>query len=228
MLFVLPEQLKSNLVQSLLQLVKRLRLRIDCLYLDKGFCEQTVIAYLKSSHYPVIIACPIRGKQAGTRALCHGRKSYFTTYTFGANTPQAYAVRLAVVRTYKTRHGKRSATWCLYVIIGLKVRDPNTIRARYRARFGIESSYRCMRQTHAKTTSRNPLLRFFLLGVAFLILNLWVTLRWHFCQIPRRGGRLVCKKGYELQRHCRFIRRAIEQLYDALHVIHAQVAPLQP
>ena len=101
-----------------------------------------------------------------------------------------------------------------------------TIRSRYRSRFGIEASYRCMRQTHAMTTSRNPALRFFLLALAFLILNLWCVLRWRFCQIPKRGGRSVDQKGYELQRHCRFIAQSIDEIYHPLSCIFAQVAPL--
>jgi hypothetical protein len=31
---------------------------------------------LKARKQPAIIACPIRGKDGGTRALCQGRKSY--------------------------------------------------------------------------------------------------------------------------------------------------------
>jgi putative transposase len=228
MLFVFREHTKLDIVLSLLCLVKTLRLGIQCLYLDKGFCGQAVVDYLDTTPYPAILACAIRGKTGGTRALCHGHKSYWTNYTFSAASAQAYTARLAVVRTYETKHGKRSAVWRLYVVLHLNVSDPNTIRARYRARFGVEGSYRCMRQTHAKTTSLNPAVRFFLLGVAFLILNLWVTLRWHFCQIPRRGGRKVNKKAYELQRHCQFLDRAIEGCYGTVATIQAEAIPLRP
>jgi putative transposase len=228
LLFVFREHTKLDVLLSLLCLVKALHLRLHCLYLDRGFCCQTIVDYLEAHAYPAILACAIRGKTGGTRALCHGRKSYWCTYTFSAGTPEAYTARLAVVRTYETRHGKRSAVWRLYVVVHLKVADPNTICARYRARFGVEGSYRCMRQTHAKTTSRNPAVRFFLLGVAFLILNLWVTLRWHFCQIPRRGGRKVNKPAYELQRHCKFLSRVIERRYDTVATIQAQAVPLRP
>lgn len=95
----------------------------------------------------------------------------------------------------------------------MTTKSPQTICSRYRSRFGIETGYRCMRQTHAMTTSRNPALRFFLLGVAFLILNLWVALRWRFCQRPRRGGGTVDKKAYELRRHCQFIAQIIDERF---------------
>ena len=214
------------MLEALLHQIQSLELRIRGLYLDKGFCVQPVITFLDGKSYEAIIACPIRGRTGGTRLLCKGRKSYFTEYTFYAGKPKAYTVPLAVVRTYEQRHGKRSAVWLLYVILNSATKNPQTIRARYRSRFGIESSYRCMRQTHAMTTSRNPALRFFLLALAFLITNLWSVLRWRFCQIPRRGGRSVNQKIYELQRHLQFIAQSIDEIYHPLSFILAHVPPL--
>ena len=224
--FVLPEHSVHDVLLALLQQIQDLELSICGLYLDKGFCVRAVIEFLQDKPYEVIIACPIRGKSGGTRALCKGRKSYFTDYTFSAGKPEAYTTHLAVVRTYEQRHGKRRAVWLIYVVLNSSTKNPQTIRHRYRSRFGIETSYRCMRQTHAITTSRNPAFRFFLLGIAFLILNLWVRLRWLFCQIPRRGGRTVHKKSYELQRHRRFLAQAIDAIYIPVSCIHALAVPL--
>ncbi|MCJ7434036.1 MAG: transposase [Anaerolineales bacterium] len=224
--FVLPEYSIQDVLEALLHQIQSLELRIRGLYLDKGFCVEPVIEFLKGKPYEVIIACPIRGRKGGTRTLCKGRKSYFTEYTFYVGKPKAYTAPLAIVRTYEQRHGKRRAVWLLYVTLNSSTKNPQTIRARYRSRFGIESSYRCMRQTHAMTTSRNPALRFFLLALAFLILNLWCVLRWRFCQIPRQGGRAIDQKAYELQRHCQFIAQVIDEIYHPLSYIFAQVAPL--
>ena len=230
--FVLPEYSIQDVLEALLHQIQSLELRIRGLYLDKGFCVQPVITFLEGKPYEVIIACPIRGRKGGTRALCNGRKSYFTEYTFYtgkpvcSGRPKAYTVPLAVVRTYAKRHGKRRAVWLLYVTLNSSTKNPQTIRARYRSRFGIETSYRCMRQTHAMTTSRNPALRFFLLALAFLIINLWCMLRWRFCQIPRPGRRSIDQKTYELQRHRQFIAQVIDEIYHPLSCILAQVAPL--
>jgi hypothetical protein len=228
MVFLLPEYSVLDVLKSLLVQVEALKLRIRGLYLDKGFCCKDVITFMKDKTYETIIACPIRGKQGGTRSLCIGRKSYFTDHTFYAGKPEAYTASLAVVRTYEKRHRKRHAVWLLYVIINVKTQNPQVIRSRYRARFGIETGYRCMRQTHAMTTSRNPALRFFLLGMAFLITNLWSALRWRYCQRPRRGGRTVDKVAYELQRHRQFLAQFIDQRYHPISCIFAQVPPLEP
>jgi len=69
--------------------------RPKVLYLDKGFCNGKIIAYLQDeARLPAIIACPIRGKkgQGGTRALCRGRKAYRTRYTFTDSTTTDLAV----------------------------------------------------------------------------------------------------------------------------------------
>jgi putative transposase len=226
--FLLPEYRIVEVVQSLLWQVEGLKLRVRGLYLDKGFCHPEVIAFLKEQPYETLIACPIRGRQRGTRALCRGRKSYLTQYTFKPGKPDAYTVDIAVVRSYASRHRHRRAVWLLYVLIKVSTHHPDVIRARYRSRFGIESSYRCLRQTHAMTTSRNPALRFFLLGVAFLITNLWSALRWRYAQLPRRGGRTVVKTVYELQRHLQFLAQFIDQRYLPVSSICAQVLPLEP
>jgi putative transposase len=228
MVFLLPEYSVLDVLKALLVQVEALQLQIRGLCLDKGFCCQEVITFLKEKPYETIIACPIRGKKGGTRSLCKGRKSYFADYTFNAGKPEAYTASLAVVRTYEKRHGKRRAVWLLYAILNVKTKNPQAIRARYRSRFGIETGYRCMRQTHAMTTSRNPAMRFFLLGVAFLITNLWSILRWRYCQRPRRGGRTVDQKAYELQRHRQFLALFVEKRYHTVCSILAQVAPLDP
>jgi len=226
--FLLPEYSVLDVLQALLAQVKALKLGIRGLNLDKGFCGRDVITFLKEQPYETLIACPIRGKRAGTHSLCHGRGSYFTDYTFNPGKSEAYTATLAVIRTYEKKDGKRHAIWLLYVLINVKTRNPQAIRTRYRSRFGIETGYRCMRQTHAITTSRNPALRFFLLGVAFLITNLWSALRWRYCQRPRQGGRIVEETAYELQRHCQFLHQFINDRYVPISRIYARVAPLDP
>ena len=48
------------------------------------------------------------------------------------------------------------------------------IRERYRQRFGIEASFRQMRQARIYTCTRNPHLRLVFVAVALLLRNLWV------------------------------------------------------
>jgi putative transposase len=61
----------------------------------------------------------------------------------------------------------------------------------YRRRFGIETSYRLMNQVRARTTSRAPALRFFLVTLAFLLLNLWSYVKWQHVFIRKPGPRHI-------------------------------------
>jgi putative transposase len=228
--FVLPDDTLLGILKRLLARVRRLELRWRCLLLDKGFCSIPVITYLQQARYPAILACPIRGKKGGTRALCRGRRSYLTTHQFASATYGTRRAKMAVVRAFDTsrrRKARRKLRWLVYVVINLDLR-PDQVHQRYRARFGIESSYRCMRSVHAMTTSRNAAVRFFLIALAFVLVNLWIILRWRLCQIPRRGGRLIDEKRLELQRLARFLARDIEQVHGTVSVIHATAPPIDP
>jgi len=228
--FVLPADTTLAVLQRLLNRAKKLSLRWGCLYLDKGFCSIPVIRYLQDQQYAAVIACPIRGKTGGTRALCKGRESYLTTHTFASAENGSCAAAVAVARTFdssRRRRRRRKARWLVYVLVNVKLR-PEQARHQYRSRFGVETSYRCMRATHAKTTSRNAAVRFLLIALAFILVNVWVTLRWRFCQVPRQGGRHVDKTHFQLQRMLGFLRRVIEQTYGTVDVIQALAVPLDP
>lgn len=228
--FVLPEDSTLDVVKRLLTTSQKLNIKLRCLHLDKGFCSIPVMRYLDEEHYPAILACPIRGKTGGTRALCTGRKSYATSHTFSSRENGSYEASVAIVRTF-TSSGrskrKREACWLAYVQIHLDLR-PDQIHDRYSYRFGIETSYRVMRTTHAKTTGRNAALRFFLIALAFILVNVWIRLRWRFCQEPRRGGRKLNRNLFRLWRMRRFLQRAIEDIYGTVDTIQAVAAPLDP
>jgi hypothetical protein len=55
-------------------------------------------------------------------------------------------------------------------------RQANASRRFYRRRFGIETSYRQKNQAQARTTSRDPVYRLLLEGIAYLLRQVWVML----------------------------------------------------
>ena len=121
--FVRPEEKIVGVLERLLQCAERLQLKIDVLYLDRGFCSGPVINYLKAINQRAVLACTIRGKQGGTRQLCRGRKSYRTRYTFTDGT----TVDMAVVATLvPNKEKRRRRKWLLYVLIGIDSSLPMT------------------------------------------------------------------------------------------------------
>jgi putative transposase len=229
LLFVKPGDNLPDIVAALLRRLRHLEFKVRRLYLDKGFCTIPILRYLAEQKWPAILACPIRGKRGGTRALCQGHRSYLTEHTFKSQPHGAYTVPVAVVRTLtshkRRKHGSRRVQWLVFVLLNSKV-SARLARKLYRRRFGIETSYRCMRQVRAWTTSRNAALRFFLLSLGFLLVNLWVELRWRFCQIKCQGRRQLDLNRFRLQRMVGFLNRAIERLYAVVSFIVAEVPPL--
>lgn len=227
--FVTPDDRPVDVVRKLCQQLSGLKLKLRYLLLDKGFCGVEVQQYLTAQQIPAIIACTIRGRKGGTRALCQGRSSYLTDYTFNPRGPLTHTAQIAVCRVMtsakRTKRLQRRAMWQLFILIQVQMK-PQQVRRLYRRRFGIETSYRCAQQLRGWTTSANPVLRFLLMALPFVLLNLWLGLRWLLTQLPRRGGRRLQTTRFTLQRLARFIRQALDAHYGVIHEFTALSIPI--
>lgn len=220
--YVLPDENALDMLKILLKRLQELGFRqIRVLYLDKGFASTKIIDHLKERKQPAIIACPIRGKDGGTRALCQGRKSYRTEYTFTDGTQATLALKATLV---PDKSGKRRRKWLAFIVIELDW-TPEKVHHEYRRRFGIECSYRLMRRVRAMTTSRNPAVRFFLLAVGMILVNAWVFLRWEFARLLAPGLRRVDEARLRFHRFTRLLIRAIEAVYDVVMAVPASQSP---
>lgn len=219
--YVLPGEEKLDILKFLLRRLKTLSFGFRVLYLDKGFASTAILEYLTEHNQPAIIACPIHGKKGGTRALCRGRKSYLTPYTFSGGT-QATLAMIASLVPDKT--GLRRRKWLAFIVIGLDWL-PDKIYDEYRRRFGVECSYRLMRRVRATTTSRHPAVRFFLLGIGLILMNVWVFLRWEFARLLAPGPRRIDPDRLRFHRFTRLLIRSIEAIYGAVMSIQTHVSP---
>jgi hypothetical protein len=219
--FVLPGETALETLEFLLGHLKTLGFSSKVLYLDKGFASTAILRYLTNKQQPAIIACPIRGKAKGIRALCQGAGSYRTEHTFSDGTQATLALKASLVPD-KTETRRRK--WLAFIIICLDW-SVEKIFQEYRRRFGIECSYRMLRRVRATTTSRNPALRFFLLGLGLLLLNAWVFLRWEFARLMARGPYRVNEPLFRFHRFTRLLIRSIEKIYGALRAIPTHKLP---
>jgi putative transposase len=228
--FYLPTDSVVGVLEMLVERVETLGITINRLLLDKGFDGIDVQTYLEQSGVPSLIACSIRGKTGGTRALCKGRQSYSTTHTFRNNTEKKeHTANVAVCRVFTTnkRRGRmeRRGEWLVFILINLDLTAKQSRRL-YQRRFGVETSYRCAGQVRAWTTTKNAVLRFLLIGLSFFLQNVWLHLRWFYTQVPRRGRRRLDTKRFTLARFARFIVSAVERRYGCIHEITAPAVPI--
>ena len=115
--YVRTKEAMLRIVKRLLKRVAAVGLRWYSLYMDKGFCSTQLIHYLQTRHTPAIIAYPIRGRKGGIRALCVGRKSYTTDYTFSDGTQVCLVL---CRRRLRHKNGQRQWKWLAYVLIELR------------------------------------------------------------------------------------------------------------
>ena len=230
--FVRPEDSTTEIVKALVSRLERLEVAIWHLLLDKGFCSISVMQYLQERTHSAIIACPIRGRKepvpGGTRALCQGRRSYRSQHTF-RNQVARFTAEIVACRGFTTarRTGrmKRREQWLLFVVIACRL-VPKKVRRLYSRRFSIETSYRQSGVLRGRTTSRNAVYRFLLLGLAFVLLAVWTSLRYLAVQVPRRGERTLAEVQFRLRRFARFLQRALERQYGCCCEIEVQAPPI--
>jgi len=217
--FVHPDEDLVEVVKKLVNYLRKRGLHIGCLYADKGFCSIAVLNYLiQHTRLAAILAVPRKGEKNGVKSLCRGRASYFTSYTFHSGK-QERTVELAFVRTYKKHKDKpRRATWLVYALIRVQ-ETLKHIRARYRTRFGIDTGYRLMERVRARTCSQNPALRFFLMGLALTLVNVWVCLRCAAGWQPDGSAPHSDLDRFTLEQMARFLIRAVESQYGVVKEI---------
>lgn len=207
-------------VTYLLAMLSPLRVRVKALLLDRGFYAVPVIRWLKALNLPFLMPAVIRGKTGGTRALCVGRKSYHTPYTLNSSIHGSISCRMAVVCGYfKGFKGKHGISYALYVMHRLNLALPQ-LHDYYRDRFGVETSYRLNNHCRIRTTTKNPMLRFLFVALAFILVNLWVYLLWYFVSRPRPGGRVVFQDLFPLKTMLDFLAHAVERRFPLITAVY--------
>lgn len=170
-------------LRRLLARIRELAVKTKVLLLDRAFYAAPVLALLQQEQLPFLMPVMFRGrrpKKKKTKAKKEGIRwikrqkagRYRHTLKNGKETV-AFSVFVAY-RTYFHRK-KRQRKQQKLLFAAWRVRGtPTEIRERYRKRFGIESSFRQLRQARIHTCTRDPHVRLLFVAVALLLRNLWV------------------------------------------------------
>ena len=171
-----------KVLKRLLAQIRKIGLKIRHLLLDRAFFNVPVMHFLQEEELPFLMPVMFRGrhskkrgkKATGLRAM-RQKKAGWHPYTMKSKN-QEVTFRICIgYRTYHDKKGKRRTKKLLFAAWRVHGK-PTKIRELYRKRFGIETSYRQMRQARIYTCTREPHLRLFFLAVGLILRNIWVWL----------------------------------------------------
>ena len=192
----------QDIVRTLLRLVKKVIGGFRMVLLDRGFWSVAVIRYLYRARYPFIMPVIGRGRRpnhprgpSATNVFFTWRRSGTAQYTLTEHRGKETAsvtiavkvVRWRRPRQGQQRHGLRALVFAVWGVSAASAAALLHVQQTYRKRFGIETSYRQSNQGRAWTTSRCPLRRLLLFGLALLLRNVWVYVHLMVLAQRRRG-----------------------------------------
>jgi hypothetical protein len=88
----------------------------------------------------------------------------------------------------RRRHGRQIL---VMPVGGIGQRSTHWVYQTYRQRFGIETTYRQLKQARIKTSTRDLALRLLFAAIALIFCNLWVAVHYQCLATPRRGERIL-------------------------------------
>jgi len=183
---VVSDEDAADAVGRVLDRVEQLPFEVDAILADRGYYQERVIRRARALLR--WFSRSSKGKTASPSTRQHTPPTGPNMRCTRAKTESFSSARgLCLLPQRRPRRERRSRPW----ICGDDSTDrtPKQVETLYRKRSAIETSYRTYREARATTTTPDPLIRFVLVAVGFLLRNLWLVVRWTVVARPRRGGR---------------------------------------
>jgi putative transposase len=190
LMFVEAGASMKEVVQKLVEIIRRRGIKIRFLLLDKGFYSVSVLSYLKRAKIGYVVPIILRGRKkadphaplTGMRLLLKNNNGYYRRTITGKDGKRKKA-RLTITVCVASKDylhektGKKRRKKLLFAVSKVR-RTWREIRELYRKRFSIETTYRQMNEARIKTCTRDPRLRLLFVAVALVLRNVWVWI--HF------------------------------------------------
>jgi len=213
----------ESMVQVLRRLVARIReigLKIKRVLLDRAFFNVPVVEFLQGEKLPFLMPVMFRGRRPKKRRKLTGlhwikrQPAGWYSHTM-KNKKRQVTVSICVgYRRHRNRKDGKQRRQKLLFAAWRVHGSPTEIRERYRLRFGIETSYRQMRQARIYTCTRDPHLRLFFLALGLILRNIWVWI--HQTRLAE-GSRGSLKLHLELLRFRRMLDWIVCEVVALLH-----------
>jgi putative transposase len=188
----------KEVVQWLLAQAREASIRASLLLLDRGFYSVEVIRYLQAARVPFLMPAVARGRlpkdgkpASGIRAFQLWKRGGWGQHKLASGKNKATVSICVFCGNYRGTWKKHGRYAWVYAYWGIKPGSTRWVADTYRLRFGIETSYRQLREARIKTCIRNPNVRFLFVALALILRNVWVWLHWAVLSRPRRGHREI-------------------------------------
>jgi hypothetical protein len=190
-----------DVLERLLDSIDESGVAIRRLLLDRGFFRNNVLAYLRGRNVPFLMPVTFRGRKPAQGKAATGWRAFLRQSAGWHDhtlTADDETIRVDVCVGYKSyrhhRSGRRRNKKLVFVASGAR-ETPRRICAEYRSRFGIEASYRQLGQARIRTSTRDPIVRLFFVGLALVLRNLWAWLQGRlFGEKPSPRERAAAKR----------------------------------
>ena len=173
--------------ESMVVVLRRLRarireigLRIKRVLLDRAFFNVPVVEFLQAEKLPFLMPVMFRGRRPKKRRPAKGlhaiklQPAGWYKHTMKNRKRQVTISVCVGYRRHRNRKDRKQRRQKLLFAAWRVHGSPVEIREWYRKRFGIETSYRQMRQARIYTCTRNPRLRLVFVALALILRNVWV------------------------------------------------------
>jgi hypothetical protein len=172
-----PGMTPDAVVRTLLDQVAEKGLKIRGVALDSGFEGGEVILLLQERGLAYVVPLRRTGQTGGTRQRLFDARHRLVRWTEWTTDRTRQRVR---TRTVLWKGRRRTMLFAFGGWTGERAQGVHALAVRqrrlYRRRFGIETSYRQKNQAEATTSSKDPVYRLLLEGVAYLLRQVWVVL----------------------------------------------------
>jgi len=201
-------------VKKCVELIKSLGLEIASLCIDREFYVAKIFRYLQEQNIPHIV--PMKLQNDKVKNQLTGRSSRKFEYTLKSGKDDEVVVQIVDCVAYaKGKKGQHGLKHRCFVVYGLNA-SPSTVRKIYSHRFGIESSYRIRNQAKARTTTKDPVIRYFYTLIAFLIQNLWIKIQWLNFRKIQRGPATVHSGAFKMSHMLQSILEEASTLFPLI------------
>lgn len=225
--FVLKSDKMIDVLKRLNKQLTLLSIKPEYFLLDRGFYCVEVIKWLKRFKKAFIMPAIIRGKPSkdgkdatGTYIFKEMKYSAWKTYTI--TSPKAGQVEVDIGVYSSKKSGKRKTY--VYTCNLMKNKTLIWVKETYRKRFGIEVSHRQRNEMGIKSCTKNACIKYFYVGIGFILRNIWVFLHENILYEKRRGtGGKRLQIGLLTLEHLKcWLRSVLEEEYGFVEQIDVE------